>query len=72
MTTAGLYNQSGDYSFHVGVPSKSGVGGGLMVASPQKYGIGTFSPALDKDGNSVAGIHLLTDLVRDLNLNIFE
>lgn len=72
MTTAGLYNQSGDYSVHVGVPSKSGVGGGLMVASPEKFGIGTFSPALDKDGNSVAGIHLLEDLVSDLNLDIFK
>ena len=72
MVTAGLYDQSGDFSSHVGVPSKSGVGGGLISAIPQKAGIGVFGPALDKEGNSVAGIKALNFLVKKLNLNIFE
>lgn len=72
MVTAGLYDESGDFSSHVGVPSKSGVGGGLMSAIPQKAGIGVFGPALDKEGNSVAGMKALKNLVEKLNLNIFE
>lgn len=72
MVTAGLYDESGDFSSHVGVPSKSGVGGGLMSAIPQKAGIGIFGPALDKEGNSVAGMKALKILVEKLDLNIFE
>lgn len=72
MTTAGLYDESGDFSSHVGVPAKSGVGGGLMAAVPQKAGIGVFGPSLDKAGNSVAGMQALGMLVSDLNLNIFN
>lgn len=72
MSTAGLYDESGDFSTHVGVPSKSGVGGGLLSAVPQKAGIGIFSPALDQKGNSVAGIKALRILVDKLDLNIFE
>lgn len=72
MSTAGLYDESGDFSTHVGVPSKSGVGGGLLSAVPQKAGIGIFSPALDQKGNSVAGIKALRILVDKLGLNIFE
>ena len=72
MVTAGLYDESGDFSSHVGVPSKSGVGGGVMSAIPQKAGIGVFGPALDKEGNSIAGIKVLKILVKELNLNIFE
>lgn len=72
MMTTGLYNQSGTYSRLIGVPTKSGVGGGLMSAAPHKYGIGIFSPALDKDGNSVAGLDLLRDIVEGLELDIFD
>lgn len=72
MTTAGLYDESGEFSVHVGVPAKSGVGGGLMAAVPNSYGIGVFSPALDNCGNSVAGIQLLKDIVQELDLDIFK
>ncbi|CCI81726.1 glutaminase A [Lactobacillus hominis] len=72
MMTTGLYNESGVYSARIGVPTKSGVGGGLMSAVPNKYGIGIFSPSLDKDGNSVAGLGLLTDLSDALKLDIFK
>lgn len=71
MLTAGLYNESGDFSMHIGVPTKSGVGGGLMSAVPHKYGIGIFSPPIDKPGNSVAGMKLLHDIVDQLHIDIF-
>jgi glutaminase len=55
MATAGLYDDSGRWLFHTGLPAKSGVGGGLIAVSPGKFGIGTFSPPLDAAGNSVRG-----------------
>jgi glutaminase len=55
MATAGLYDDSGKWLFHTGLPAKSGVGGGLIAVSPGKFGIGTFSPPLDAAGNSVRG-----------------
>lgn len=72
MTTAGLYDESGEFSVHVGVPAKSGVGGGLLAAVPNRYGMGVFSPALDSFGNSAAGIQLLTDVIQELDADIFE
>lgn len=71
MMTTGLYNQSGTYSVKIGVPTKSGVGGGLVASAP-KYGIGIFSPALDQAGNSVAGLALLEMISRELDLDIFR
>jgi glutaminase len=55
MATAGLYDDSGKWLFHTGLPGKSGVGGGLIAVSPGKFGVGTFSPPLDAAGNSVRG-----------------
>jgi len=55
MATAGLYDDSGKWLFHTGLPAKSGVGGGLIAVSPGKFGVGTFSPPLDAAGNSVRG-----------------
>lgn len=72
MMTTGLYNESGTYSVKIGVPTKSGVGGGLVSAAPNRYGIGIFSPALDQAGNSSAGLALLEILSRELNLDIFK
>lgn len=71
MMTTGLYNVSGTYSVKIGVPTKSGVGGGLVAAAPS-YGIGIFSPALDEAGNSVAGLDLLETISKELNLDIFK
>lgn len=68
MMTTGLYNQSDTYSR----PTKSVVVGGLMSAAPHKCGIGIFSPALDKDGNSIAGLDLLRDIVDGLELDVFD
>ena len=72
MTTCGLYDESGTFSVHVGVPSKSGVGGGILSAVPSKCGIGLFSPALDVPGNSAASIKLLKDITDTLELDIFR
>lgn len=71
MLTAGMYEFSGEYSRMVGLPSKSGVGGGITVSVPGKMGIGVFSPALDQHGNSLAGYHIILDLAKHYNLSIF-
>lgn len=71
MMTTGLYTESGTYSVKIGIPTKSGVGGGLVAAAPN-YGIGIFSPALDTAGNSVAGLDLLERLSKELDLDIFK
>src|SRR5215467_9465816 len=55
MATAGLYETSGDWLFDIGLPGKSGIGGGIVTVSPGKGGLGTFAPPLDAAGNSVKG-----------------
>lgn len=72
MLIAGMYEFSGEYARRVGLPSKSGVGGGIAVSVPGKMGIGVFSPALDQHGNSFAGYHMILDLVKTYQLSLFE
>ena len=55
MLTAGLYESSGEWLYDVGLPAKSGIGGGIVTVSPGKGGMGTFAPPLDQEGNSVKG-----------------
>ncbi len=55
MATAGLYEKSGDWLYDIGLPGKSGVGGGIITVAPGKGGLGTFAPPLDAAGNSVKG-----------------
>ena len=71
LMTCGMYNGSGEFAIRVGVPAKSGVGGGIMAVVPTRMGIGIFSPALDDKGNSIAGIRMLEQLSRQLYLSIF-
>jgi glutaminase len=71
MATAGLYETSGDWLYDVGLPGKSGIGGGIVTVSPGKGGLGTFSPRLDKAGNSVRGQLVARDLSRALGLDLF-
>ena len=58
MFTCGMYNSAGDWATQVGVPAKSGVGGGIIGAVPGQLGVATFSPRLDGHGNSVRGVEL--------------
>ena len=71
MTTAGLYETSGDWLYDVGLPGKSGIGGGIVTVSPGKGGLGTFSPRLDAAGNSVRGQLAARFLSRGLGLDLF-
>ena len=71
MATAGMYETSGDWLFDVGVPGKSGIGGGVIAVSPGKGGLGAFSPLLDPAGNSVRGQLAARHLSRTLGLSMF-
>ena len=71
MATAGLYERSGEWLFEIGLPGKSGVGGGMVTIAPGKGGLGTFSPPLDEAGNSVRGQLVTRYLSERLGLNLF-
>ncbi len=71
MTTAGLYETSGDWLYDIGLPAKSGIGGGIVTVAPGKGGLGAFSPPLDEAGNSVRGQLAARYLSRGLGLDLF-
>jgi glutaminase len=71
MTTAGLYETSGDWLYDIGLPGKSGIGGGIVTVSPGKGGLGTFAPPLDKAGNSVKGQLVAKYLSQRLGMDLF-
>lgn len=71
MTTAGMYEASGDWLYDVGLPGKSGIGGGIITVSPGKCGLATFAPLLDAAGNSVKGQLVTTFLSRKLGMHLF-
>src|SRR5581483_6469625 len=62
MATAGLYDDSGKWFYHTGLPAKSGVGGGIIAVSPGKFGIAVISPPLDDAGNSVRAQRAIADI----------
>jgi glutaminase len=69
MATAGLYDDSGKWLYHTGLPAKSGVGGGIIAVSPGKFGIAVVSPPLDDAGNSVRAQKAITAISNALNGN---
>lgn len=72
MLMAGLYDGSGGWAWHVGLPAKSGVGGGIVAIVPGKGAIAVFSPRLDEAGNSVKAQKVIEYVARKLDLNLFS
>jgi glutaminase len=70
--SCGMYDYSARYSIDVGVPCKSGVGGGIMGILPDNMGIGIYSPPLDEHGNPIAGIGIMKYLSEQMNWNLFN
>jgi glutaminase len=72
MAMEGLYTTSGDWAYTVGLPAKSGVGGGLVAVSPGKLAIAAYSPPLDQAGNSVRAQAAITQIAHTLELGLFN
>lgn len=72
MGSCGMYNFSGEWIYRIGLPAKSGVGGGIIATMPGQLGIGTFSPRLDERGNSVRGIKVCEEISERFRLHLFN
>jgi glutaminase len=72
MYTCGMYDFAGEWAYRVGLPAKSGVGGGIIAVVPGQAGIAVFSPPLDARGNSVRGIRVCEELSQRFGLHIFD
>jgi len=72
MTSSGMYDFAGEWIYRVGIPAKSGVGGGILAALPARLGLGSYSPRLDKHGNSVRGIKVCEALSAHYELHMLD
>ena len=72
MTTCGIYDFTGEWVYRVGMPAKSGVGGGILAVLPGQLGIGVFSPRLDERGNSVRGVKVCEAISSELGLHFLQ
>jgi len=72
MTSSGMYDYAGEWIYRVGMPAKSGVGGGIVAALPSQLGLGTFSPLLDSHGNSARGLRVCEALSARFDLHMLN
>src|SRR6202166_3336270 len=72
MTSSGMYDYAGEWIYRVGIPAKSGVGGGILAALPARLGLGSYSPRLDSHGNSVRGIRVCEALSLHYDLHMLN
>ena len=72
MTSSGMYDFAGEWIYRVGIPAKSGVGGGILAALPARLGLGSYSPKLDRHGNSVRGIKVCEALSSHYDLHMLN
>ena len=71
MQTCGFYDESGEFTYKVGLPGKSGIGGGIVALFPKVFVVATWCPKLNKKGNSELGMHALESLTTKTGMSVF-